>query len=137
MVPEDGSTEFSDLTFAKAVFDSLTANIAILDAQGEILSVNASWRNFAKANQMQDVSAGVGTNYFDVCRAATVDPNARSALDGILDVVDGVRSSFYLEYPCHSPEQKRWVALRATPLVDFPKFVLVSHEDITERVLAE
>lgn len=137
MVREDASTEFSDLTYAEAVFDSLKANIAIVDPHGEILSVNASWRNFAKDNQMQDVTTGVGANYFDVCRSASVDPNARAALDGILEVVDGVRSSFYHEYPCHSPDKKRWFALRATPLVDYPNLVVVSHEDITERVCAE
>lgn len=101
------------------------------------MSVNASWRKFAHANQMQETTAGVGANYFAVCRDALDEPSASAALDGILDVVKGKRSSFYLEYPCHSPGKKRWFALRATPLVDYPNFVVVAHDDITARVIAE
>ena len=48
----------------------------------------------------------------------------------------GQRSYFYHEYPCHSPDVQRWFALRATPLVDYPNFVVVSHEDISDRISA-
>jgi PAS domain-containing protein len=106
------------LTFRSAVLDSLTANIAVLDPNGEIVAVNGSWRDFAISNQMDNSDKGVGTNYLAVCRSARAD-------------------DFYHEYPCHSPDRQRWFALRATPLVDYPRFVVVAHEDITERVLAE
>jgi len=128
------NSKFSELTFEKAILDSLAANIAVLDQSGEILAVNTSWQNFAAANRMHDTAMGIGTNYFDVCRAAGVDPSARAALKGIGEVMDGTRPTFYHEYPCHSPSVKRWFALRVTPLVDYPHFVVVSHEDITERI---
>lgn len=128
---------FSELTFRSAILNSLSANIAVLDAAGEILAVNLSWQNFADANQMDNASLGIGANYLDVCRAASLDPNAQAALEGILSVMRGHISSFYHEYPCHSPQEKRWFALRASPLIDYPNFVVVSHENITERVLAE
>jgi len=136
-VLEKRDSKFSELTFERAILDSLTANIAVIDKSGEILAVNASWQEFAAANQMHDAAMGIGTNYFDVCRAAIVDPSARTALKGIGEVLDGTRSSFYHEYPCHSPAKKRWFALRATPLVDYPDFVVVSHEDITERLVSK
>lgn len=134
---EEQAPDYCDLTFRSAVLDSLTANIAVLDPNGEIVAVNGSWRDFASANDMHDSDKGVGTNYLAVCRSARADANARAALEGILDVMKGFRSFFYHEYPCHSPDRQRWFALRATPLIDYPKFVVVSHEDITERVLAE
>ena len=134
---EKPNSKFSDLTFKTAILDSLTANIAVIDSHGEILSVNACWQEFADANQMQDTRMGIGTNYLDVCRAAVVDPNARAALDGIRDVLNGKRSCFNHEYPCHSPSEQRWFALRATPLIDYPNFVVVSHENITDRFAAE
>ena len=58
-------------------------------------------------------------------------------MTGIREVMQGRRPFFYHEYPCHSPDQQRWFALRASPLVDYPHFVVVSHENITERISAE
>ncbi len=41
---------------------------------------------------------------------------------------------FGIEYPCHSPNEERWFHVRATPFSgESPQFVVVSHEDITER----
>jgi len=134
MVSERPKIDFSELTYRAAIVDSLSANIAVIDSTGEILAVNASWHDFAEANQMKSSVHGVGANYLDVCRSAAADPNARAALAGIVDVIKGHRSYFYHEYPCHSPDEQRWFALRATPLVDFQSFVVVSHEDITERI---
>lgn len=133
---EPREISFSELTFQTAILDSLLANIAVLDPTGEILAVNLSWKKFAKANQMEDSNLGVGANYLDACRSASLDPNARAALEGIRAVMKGERSSFYLKYPCHSPREVRWFALHASPLVDYPHFVVVSHENITEQVLA-
>ena len=136
MTTAESQTKFSELTFRQAILDSLSANIAVLDPRGEILAVNVSWQDFAKENQMHDRVMGIGANYFEICRAAIADPNARAALEGILDVVEGTRPSFYHVYPCHSPWEKRWFAMRVTPLVDYPSFVVVSHENITEQVEA-
>jgi PAS domain-containing protein len=133
---EERNAPFSNLSFEEAIVDSLDANIAVIDARGEIIAVNAKWQHFAIANRMNDNTSGVGANYFDVCRAAGADPNARAALNRILELLSGKRSVFYHEYPCHSPWQQRWFALRATPLVDNPDCVVVSHEDITARVSA-
>jgi len=129
---------FLDLTFKSAILDSIPANIAVLGPSGEILAVNLSWQKFADANRMpEDALLGVGENYLSVCRSAITDPDARAALKGIRRVMSGSLSSFYHEYSCHSPTEKRWFALRATPLLDFPHYVVVSHENISERVLAD
>ncbi len=134
----DRDKAFCDLTFRSSILDSISANIAVIDSKGEVLAVNLSWQQFADANKMSDDALlGIGANYFDVCRAAATDPSARAAMKGIREVIKGRRSSFYHEYPCHSPNQQRWFALRATPLIDYPNFVVVSHEDISERILAE
>jgi len=129
---------FLDLTFESAILDSIPANIAVLGPSGEILAVNLGWQKFADANRMADNALlGVGANYLSVCRSAITDPNARSALQGIRRVMSGSLTSFYHEYPCHSPTEKRWFALRAAPLLDYPNYVVVSHENISEQVLAD
>ncbi|MBN1615493.1 MAG: PAS domain S-box protein, partial [Deltaproteobacteria bacterium] len=46
----------------------------------------------------------------------------------------GKLPSFELEYPCHSPEEKRWFVGRVTPTQgDGPGRVVIAHENITER----
>jgi len=136
-VSEEREFDFCDLTFRSAVLDSIPANIAILDPNGVIVAVNARWQAFAEANHLGDEAMCVGANYLEVCRIARADPSARVAADGILDVMKGFRSTFYHEYPCHSPDEQRWFTLRATPLIDYSHFVVVLHEDITERILAQ
>lgn len=128
------TVNFHKLTFRSAILNALPANVAVIDAGGEILAVNLGWQDFADANQMQDVSLGIGANYLDICRSAAEDPDAQAALKGIVDVIKGRRSNFYHEYPCHSPDEQRWFALRAAALIDNPDFVAVSHENITERI---
>ena len=136
MILELDDYHFPDLAFYKSILDALEAHIAVLDKQGTIIAVNARWQRFGEMNGIRDSRFGVGANYFTVCRAA-VDPIAWAAEAGIRDVLSGRRSSFYLEYPCHSPDEERWFALRVMPIGDQPGFVVTAHENITERVIAE
>lgn len=120
--------------FVSAILDALPAHIAVIDAQGTIITVNSAWRAFGTANGMRDSSYGVGVNYFKICRAA-VDPIARAAEQGIREVVKGTRQNFDLEYACHSPDEKRWFVLRASALQGFAGFAVLAHENITGRVI--
>ncbi len=53
-------------------------------------------------------------------------------------MIAGEQNDFYLEYPCHSPSEKRWFGLRVTPFAESaPRRVVVRHTDITERMQAE
>jgi len=132
----DNALNISELTLESAILDSLAANIAVIDPAGVIVAVNLSWQTFAAENAMVDKGSGVGASYLDICRAADPDPVALEALQGIQRVMSGRLPSFYLRYPCHSPSKMRWFALRASPLRDHPNFVVVTHEDVTEQVLA-
>ena len=128
-----------DRTFDHSVLNSLNAHIAVLNKSGTIVAVNDAWTRFAVKNGApRDSLVGVGVNYLDVCRrsAAEGDESAAQALSGITAVSDCKRQQFRLEYPCHSPEQLRWFLLNATALAD-GEGVVVSHEDITARRLAE
>jgi PAS domain-containing protein len=50
----------------------------------------------------------------------------------------GRLESFELEYPCHSPTERRWFIGRVTPyLHDEKPWAVVAHENITKRRLAE
>jgi signal transduction histidine kinase len=53
-------------------------------------------------------------------------------------VLSGRRESFEMEYPCHSPTERRWFMGRVTPFFCNEKpWAVVAHENITERRMAE
>ncbi len=51
--------------------------------------------------------------------------------------MDGTLATFSLEFPCHSPTQKRWFHMVATPISAANAAVVITHTDITERKLEQ
>ena len=111
--------------------------LAILDTDGEVRYTNRAWRTFGESNGYVGDSSSVGQNYLAVCDAsgdAEVDPIA----DGIRSVIAGERDDFSYEYPCHSPNQRRWFTMRASRFThDGETYVQVVHLNITDRKLVE
>lgn len=130
----------SELAALRAVFDSLAEHVAVVDRQGVIVDVNAAWRRFVAANG-GDPDAVVGTNYLEVCEAARGHSamEAGRVAQGIREVLAGHLPGFQVEYPCHSPTEKRWFLLHARPWIHDGRIVgaVVSHIPITHRKLAE
>jgi|GEM_PF-1205000 len=126
--------------FLQATIDALASHIAILDERGQIIAVNARWRLFAEANGYAGSNYGLGLNYLEICEAAT-GPDAEEApmvAEGIREVMAGQRNQFYLEYPAHNPLERRWFGVRVTHFQDAEAtWLVVTHEDVTERRLAE
>ncbi|MBF9197972.1 PAS domain S-box protein [Microvirga terrestris] len=123
---------------AEQILDALAGPVAVLDQSGTIIAVNQAWRDFGRTNSGKDVRH-VGTSYFDICdRTIGVEAAcAKAAATGIRSVLAG-QPAFSLEYPCHSPAQKRWFQLRASRLDhDGHAYAIVAHHDITDRVLVE
>jgi len=123
-----------------AILDALPARIALLDAQGLILSVNQAWRRFASTHVLQRPEFGLATNYVETCERATGEcsEEAHAIGIGVRNVLQGKSKDFAMEYPCHSPTQHHWFRLVVTPLVgDGPAGAVVMHIDITERKLSE
>lgn len=125
---------------ASAVLNSLSAHIAILDAEGVILETNEAWRCFANANHPGDEIDSVGDNYLAICEQAmgADADDAHQVAAGIRRVIAGAVREFVYDYPCHSPEGKHWYYMRAIRMIgDDPLRVVVSHEDITALKLTE
>ncbi len=126
--------------FLQSTLDALTSHVAILDEKGEILAVNAPWRSFADDNELQWNDYGVGINYLYVCDAAFGNDaeEAGIAAQGIREVIAGERETFYLEYPCHSPTERRWFGMYVTCFKNNGHVrVVVAHDNITARREAE
>jgi len=123
-------------SLARLTLDTLPFNIAVLDEEGTILFTNRAWNEFAGVGP-QERDELVGVNYFDQTDTEA-DEYAAQALEGLKTVAEGKRDVFTLEYPCHSPDEKRWFLMRAAPLPDHDEgSVVVAHIDITQRKLTE
>jgi DNA-binding CsgD family transcriptional regulator len=119
---------------AVAVLNSLSAHIAILDADGVILQTNQAWRTYARRNRFRGSADAVGTNYLAVCDATggRDAEDAHRVAAGIREVIEGRRVEFLHDYPCHGPEGQHWYYMRAIRMAgEGPARVVVSHEDIT------
>ncbi len=124
----------------RAGLDALPMQIAILDASSTIIAVNESWRRFATANGFCGTDYALGCNYLAVCdQAVGRDAEfAQVAAAGIRAVIARQRDEFFMEYPCHSPTQKRWFVLRVIRFAQVePLRLVVMHEDVTPLKVTE
>jgi PAS domain S-box-containing protein len=123
--------------FIEDVLNSLTAGVVVVDEGGEITIANDVWKRFAQENGGGDP---VGQNYLEVCARSVEkfdNADAIAAAQGIRNVLAGTAADFSMEYPCHSPTQQRWFQMRISPLRGRQGGVVVAHERITERKIAE
>lgn len=126
--------------FLKSVLDSVTEHIVVIDKTGTIQFVNRAWINFGQVNACTVLSDWHGMNYLNACDAAAAmgEEYGKQAADGIRKVITGVLDNFYFEYPCNSPDEKRWFMMRITSFEQQgTPFYVISHQNITERKLAE
>ncbi|MBZ0296955.1 MAG: PAS domain S-box protein, partial [Anaerolineae bacterium] len=130
--PKDAYTEAEK--FVLSALDAMSAHIAILDENGNILQVNEAWRNFAQDNHYQDTNYGIGLNYLDVCdRAGATLRDAATVAQGIRSVMQQQINEFYLEYPCHTPQERRWYVVRVTRFEWYGNIrLIVAHQNVTE-----
>lgn len=131
--------------FARAILDSVPAEIAVLDGNGTITMVNQPWLKYSIDNSTVPgkpaQSTIIGANYLGVCQSSA-ETSVRSAdairaASGIEDVINGKVARFVLEYTCDSPIQPGWYSMIVTPLQVEGGGVVVSHTDITERKIRE
>lgn len=131
----------SHAAFTRGVLDSLSAGVAVLDAAGTVVEVNAQWREVARAAGAATGAELVGGNYLAACERAIGGPGdqgAATALAGIRAVMRGERTLYTLDYPCDEPDGSRyWYLLRVTALAHRPGWVVVSHQDVTDLHHAE
>ncbi len=152
-------TDVSDLKerelLRDAILNSVAAEIAVLDRNGNIIAVNKRWTEVSIENGIEPgkptPNTDVGANYLAVCGGGPEEPAENKENDeagalivgkGIRAVLEGRLPSFSIEYPCDSPNKRRWFSLNVTPLdgrggSSGNECVVVSHTDITERKLLE
>ena len=126
----------SSNAFTRAVLDSLSAHVCVLDKEGVILKTNDAWNAFARPRADGVFTIGeVGDNYLDLCRhtIAAGTSTGQAILKGVEAVLTGDQPSFSAEYHAALPGEERWLLMRVAPLKG-AKGVVISHTDISDRV---
>ncbi len=127
--------------FLKSVLDSVCEHIVVIDGRGSILFVNQAWVTFGVQNSCKTGPNEWKTvNYLDVCDSSGMRGEwfGRNAANGIRKVINEELDHFDIEYPCHSPTEKRWFVMSVTRLeMAGSAYYAISHLNITARKLAE
>jgi len=124
--------------FTQTILNSIPAHIAVLDHKGVISTVNEAWNRFAQEPNLERASLGV--SYRDVSAAAEGRPSgddAVAAWAGIEAVLNKELDNFTLDYRGDSSNKERWFRMNVYPLIGSGQGVVVAHDDITSRKLAE
>lgn len=144
VLPDDATaseqqSRFSD-DFSRAVFNSLPAQIAVLDGNGNIVAANRAWLSDAGRVDTPPVVRGrAGENYLQLQR----DPGnelfgeAPLLVAGIESLLAGTRAEFKLEYANHTAGQHRWFMVWSTPMAGASRGAVVANVDISARVRAQ
>jgi diguanylate cyclase (GGDEF)-like protein/PAS domain S-box-containing protein len=125
--------------FQQAVFDSLSAQVAVLDRLGVLIQTNLAWKKYVQPLAGQGAQVLVDVPYLDVLYRLTqgdqgVVQRVKSGLDSVLA---GEMASFQLQQPFFVPADKHWLSMKVTPVHDVQERLLVSHEDVTSLKAAE
>ncbi len=126
--------------FLRKVLDTLDTHVVVIDKTGKIFFVNRTWVEFGQDNACAVRLNWDNLNYLVECERAAQqgDEFGRLAGEGILNVITGRLPRFYLEYPCHAPDQRRWFKMRVIPFFhNNNTWYTITHENITERKLSE
>lgn len=123
----------------RGILNSLNTRIAVLDGQGVIVATNKTWETFGDgSDQLHTTAATVGTNYFELLRDRAdrgdgLSEQSESALRAVIRRETAFNS---MEYALVVQGGMRYFVARAFPLEDSTDGAVISHEDVTDRMLA-
>lgn len=123
----------------RGILNSLSTRIAVLDGQGVIVAINKAWERFGEARvDLYGAPAAIGENYLELLRIAGErgHPLGKRALDEVRAVIERRTPFVSIEYELPVQGGTRWYVARAMPLDESTDGAVVSHEDVTDRMLS-
>ena len=123
----------------RGILESLASRIALLDPDGRILAVNRAWADFDTSRIAAGfLGAKTGANYLEMLddAAAKGSSFAREGAEQLRAVIRRERQFASMDYRLDVGGSPSWYLARVTPLEDSEGGVVVSHEDITDRMTA-
>ncbi|MEA1989073.1 MAG: sensor domain-containing diguanylate cyclase [Pseudomonadota bacterium] len=126
--------------FLQNILNNISDHIVVIDYAGEIVFTNKAWDQFSIDNDYNPDKTWLQQNYLQTCDNAALggDEFAVQVAKGIRQIINKELTEFYFEYPCHSPNEKRWFMMTAKPMQqDSKHLIVITHTNITERKLTE
>lgn len=122
--------------FQQAVFDSISAQVVVLDQAGTIVQTNAAWRRYASELDCEET---VGKCYLAVLADIVAHDQqvSQAVAAGLAAVAAGELPYFYASEPIQGPCSKRWFTIKVTPVHDEAHRMVVTHEDVSVLKRAE
>ena len=118
------------------IMDSLDSQIAMLNGSGTIVAVNHAWEApDSVANKCFGRQLPAGNNYIGALQERAGEVFPQSIAEDIKAVLEHRSGHFSLEFEIAAGPSTRWYAMRVMPLSDNEEGGLVSHEEITSRML--
>lgn len=129
----------TSLQIQQAVFDALSAQLAVLDSDGVVVQTNTAWRACAADHGLAGAPDFIGGTYQDFVAAMTANHSAtlEATAAGLAAVIGGTLPHFQLPQPFFVANGQRWFSMKVTPVLDARHRVVVSHEDVTLLKAAE
>jgi diguanylate cyclase (GGDEF)-like protein/PAS domain S-box-containing protein len=122
--------------FQQAIFDSISAQIAVLAQDGMILQTNAAWRTYMSELNFEE---SVGRNYLTVLKDLFAVPlsTVEAVVAGMAMLAAGEVSHFYVPEPIRCLCGRWWFTVKITAVHDAAQRMVVTHEDVTALKCAE
>jgi signal transduction histidine kinase len=116
--------------------DAAAAEMALLDARGVVVSVNAAWR--AAATECSPVGVGLGRSYVNVCRWLDPELDLQTLRKAMDELLSGASQSFIYTCERGGPTGRCWRQIRIARMrvADDVHFVAI-HEDLNEVARAQ
>ncbi len=125
---------YQALARLQQVIDALDQQVAVLDTEGRVLTVNRAWTEFWRGGAVHVPHALPGQNYLDLCQAAIDEAPehwASAARQGVGAVLKGEQERFSMKYCNDTPDGPRWFALHASRLQGAQPGAVISHVDLS------
>ena len=122
--------------FQHAIFDSISAQIAVIDQDGMVLQTNAAWRSYMSALGFEE---SVGQNYLRVLSHffAVDSPTVAVVAAGMAAIAAGEAASFHAPEPVRCVCGQWWFTVKITSVRDPAQRMVVTHEDVSALKRAE
>jgi diguanylate cyclase (GGDEF)-like protein/PAS domain S-box-containing protein len=122
--------------FQQAIFNAISAQIAVLDRDGMILQTNAAWHRYMSDFDFEE---SVGRSYLAVlAQLFAVDaPTVAVVAAGINAVVAGEQAYFHVPEPILCLCGRWWFTVKITSVQDAAHRMVVTHEDVSALKRAE
>ncbi len=130
-----GGIRYGDEELVGAVVDALPSPTVVLDPHGVILMVNTAW---VEDGRKHGQAIRPGADYYAEAVGLADDPDGRELVTELRELIAGERTEVSIDRSLPSPAGtgRLWFHVQATR-VGSRGHVVVTHTDVTARVLAE